>query len=111
MILTIQDKDTNTVAGIDSFGAQLISLKDAAGKEYIWQRDPKIWPRCSPLLFPAVGNCRNDSTRFEGQWYTMEKHGFCKESDFSILHQTEESVVFQLTANEKTRTSYPSRTV
>ena len=107
MILTIQDKDTKTAAKIDSLGAQLISLKDAAGKEYIWQRDPDIWSRCSPLLFPAVGNCRNDSTRFEGQWYTMEKHGFCKESDFSVLHQTEESVVFQLTANEKTRASYP----
>ncbi len=107
MILTIQDKDTHTTAAIDSLGAQLISLKDGHKKEYIWQRDPDIWPRCSPLLFPAVGNCRNNATRFEGQWFTMEKHGFCKESDFAVTLQTETWASFQLAANDFTRHSYP----
>ncbi|MCI9283257.1 MAG: aldose 1-epimerase family protein [Lachnospiraceae bacterium] len=107
MILTIQDKTTHTVAAIDSFGAQLISLKDADKKEYIWQRDPEIWPRCSPLLFPAVGNCRDGRTRFDGEWFEMEKHGFCKESDFIVDEQKEDAVTFRLTANAQTRNSYP----
>ena len=80
MLVTIQDSKASAV--IDSFGAQLISLKDSSQKEYIWQRDPDIWPRCSPLLFPAVGNSRNDKTMFEGVWYDLPKHGFCKETDF-----------------------------
>lgn len=107
MIIPIQDKDTHTAAAIDSFGAQLISLKDAFGKEYIWQRDPDIWPRCSPLLFPVVGNCRNGRTRFEGKWFEMEKHGFCKESDFTVITQSEHAVTFRLAANARTRLSYP----
>lgn len=107
MILTIHDTKTNASAVIDSFGAQLISLKDSAEKEYIWQRDPSIWPRCSPLLFPVIGNCRNNRTCIDGAWYEMEKHGFCKESDFSVTDQTSSSATFRLTANEKTRRSYP----
>ena len=55
MIITICD--SKTTASIDTLGAQLISMKDASGKEYIWQRDPAVWARCSPLLFPSVGNC------------------------------------------------------
>ena len=42
MIITIHDPETNTTASIDSFGAQLISLKDPSHKEYIWQRDPDV---------------------------------------------------------------------
>ena len=41
-------------AGIDTMGAQLISLKDSSGTEYIWQRDPAVWKNCSPILFPIV---------------------------------------------------------
>ena len=78
MIITICD--SKTTASIDALGAQLISMKDASGKEYIWQRDPAVWARCSPLLFPSVGNCRNGKTLFDGVWYEMPKHGFCATS-------------------------------
>ena len=54
MLVTIFDSNGSAV--IDSIGAQLISYKDSTGKETIWQRDPKFWNRCSPLLFPIVGN-------------------------------------------------------
>lgn len=107
MTITIHDTKTNTTASIDSFGAQLVSLKDGTGKEYIWQRDPDIWPRCSPLLFPVVGNCRNGRTRIDGVWYQMEKHGFCKESDFTVTGKTSSSCCFQLAASDHTRRSYP----
>ena len=107
MTITIQDNATHTTAAIESLGAQLVSLKDASGKEYIWQRNPDIWPRCSPLLFPVVGNCRNGRTRFEGEWFEMEKHGFCKESDFTVVRQSDHTVTFRLAANAQTRRSYP----
>lgn len=50
MLITI--KDSKTTAVIDSTGAQLISLKDASCREYIWQRDPDYWKKCSPSCFP-----------------------------------------------------------
>ena len=33
-------------------GAELQSIKDAEGKEYLWQADPRYWGRRSPILFP-----------------------------------------------------------
>ena len=60
MIITL--KNGCLTAGIDTMGAQLISLKDKEGTEYIWQRDPEVWKNCSPILFPIVGNLRNDRT-------------------------------------------------
>lgn len=42
-------------ACIDETGAQLISLKDKNGTEYIWQRDPAVWSSCSP---PSLSHYR-----------------------------------------------------
>lgn len=46
MLITLTDSKTTAV--IDSTGAQLISLKDASGCEYIWQRDAKYWKKMLP---------------------------------------------------------------
>lgn len=117
MLITIQDQFSRAV--IDTLGAQLISLcdttvprspsdpPDSPGKEYIWQRDPAYWKNCSPLLFPAVGNSRDDRTTFDGVQYEMPKHGFCKGSDFEVISQAESEATFRLTANEMTKKHYP----
>lgn len=105
MIITIQDEKTTAV--IDSLGAQLISLKDNSQKEYIWQRDPAIWGKCSPLLFPAVGNSRENKTIIEGTWYPMPKHGFCKDTDFEVVKQEKSHAIFRITSDETTKTMYP----
>lgn len=105
MLITIQDH--YFTAAIDSLGAQLISLKDASKKEYLWQRDPAYWQSCSPLLFPAIGNSRGGKTTFDGIPYELPKHGFCRASDFEVVSQTGAEVVFRLTANEMTRQHYP----
>lgn len=105
MLITLNNQTVS--AAIDSMGAQLISLKDASGKEYIWQRDPKFWARCSPLLFPAIGNSRDGKTVIEDTVYEMPKHGFCKETDFEIRDQKESSVTFVISDNEYTKSMYP----
>ena len=91
MLITLTDSKTTAV--IDSTGAQLISLKDPSGREYIWQRDPKFWKKCSPLLFPVVGNCRNDRTILEDRIYAIEKHGFCRERDFDVSQKSPSKAV------------------
>lgn len=50
MLITLTDSKTTAV--IDSTGAQLISLKDASGCEYIWQRDAKYWKNAPLSCFP-----------------------------------------------------------
>ncbi len=105
MLVTLHDSKATAV--IDSIGAQLISFKDSSGTEYIWQRDPQFWNKCSPLLFPIVGNCRNNRTRMENQVWEIPKHGFCREMDFAVIHQTETSVSFEIHDTDDTKKIYP----
>lgn len=105
MLITLTDSKTTAV--IDSTGAQLISLKDPSGREYIWQRDPKFWKKCSPLLFPIVGNCRNDRTILEDRIYAIEKHGFCRERDFDVSQKSPSKAVFSMDDTPDTRRAYP----
>ncbi|WP_312446345.1 aldose 1-epimerase family protein [Lacrimispora sp.] len=105
MLVTLHDSKATAV--IDSIGAQLISFKDSAGTEYIWQRDPQFWSKCSPLLFPIVGNCRNGQTRLEGQTWDIPKHGFCREMDFTATEQTNTTVTFEIRDSEETKKIYP----
>lgn len=105
MIITLKNHAVS--AQIDSMGAQLISLQDGNGKEYIWQRDPAHWQNCSPLLFPVVGNCRDGKTKIEGEWYEIPKHGFCKGMDFSAEQTSEDHAVFTVRDTENTRKMYP----
>lgn len=105
MIITIQDSKATAV--IDSIGAQLISLKDNSGTEYIWQRDPEYWGKCSPLLFPVVGNCRNNQTIIDDRIYTIEKHGFCRERDFEVCRESPSKAVFSMCDTPETHKAYP----
>lgn len=105
MIITI--KNEFAVASIDTLGAQMISFTDANGKEYLWQRDPKYWDKCSPILFPSVGNVRNNKTIFKGEWYDMPKHGFCREAEFTVVSREEHKVALSLSESERTLKMYP----
>ncbi|MEG0571359.1 MAG: aldose 1-epimerase family protein, partial [Oscillospiraceae bacterium] len=105
MIVTL--KSTSAIVQIDSKGAELISYIDVFGAEYMWQKDPKFWGRCSPLLFPIVSNLRNDKAFFEGKEYTIPKHGFCRDCEFTTVAQTENTAVFNYTYNEQTLKVYP----
>ena len=43
-------------------GAELVSLRNAEGIEFLWQAGP-AWRRHSPVLFPIVGRLRGDQLR------------------------------------------------
>ena len=92
---------------INTKGAELKSFQTPCGKEFIWNSDPTHWMRSSPLLFPTIGNVRNNKTIFNGIEYPMPKHGFCKDLEFDILTLGDNYATFQLTSNEETIKSYP----
>ena len=92
---------------LNTLGAELNSYSNPSGNEYVWNSDPTYWLRSSPLLFPTVGNVRNGETVIKDHIYQMPKHGFCKESEFEVTEQTEDSVTFLLKANEETLKHYP----
>ena len=107
--MLISLKKNGAAAVIDTKGAQLLSLKDKNGKEYMWQRDPKFWARTSPVLFPAIGNSRDGKTMFDGAWYELPKHGFAKDMEFEAEKRGEEEVSLTVGDTEETRRHYPYR--
>ncbi len=88
-------------------GAELRSFVDKNGDyEYLWQGGP-VWEGCSPLLFPVVGKLKEDSYELDGRAYTLQKHGFARNMDFTVEEHTAESITFLLKDTAATRQSYP----
>lgn len=92
---------------INSMGAELKSFQDPSCKEFIWNSDPAHWMRSSPLLFPSIGNVRNNKTRINGTEYEMPKHGFCRDLEFHVQAHGSNYATFSLSSNEVTLQSYP----
>ena len=94
-------------ARIDETGAQLISLKDKSGTEYIWQREPAVWSSCSPLLFPIIGSLRNGKTVIDGKTYEIPKHGPIRSLSFHLKKQGKEFVTLGVTEQDFPEGVYP----
>jgi galactose mutarotase-like enzyme len=94
-------------ARVDPRGAELQSLTDAQGREFIWLGDPAFWTGRAPLLFPIVGRLDGDVLRVDGRTYSMEKHGFARRSAFEVVRHDAGSALFRLTDTAATRAAYP----
>lgn len=101
-------KNGNMEAEICSKGAELVSLKKN-GREYMWSADPAYWGRHAPVLFPFVGGLREKQYRHQGKTYEMGQHGFARDMEFSLVSQTENTLVMQLCETEETMEKYPFR--
>ena len=62
----IELKNEQLTIRVAELGAELQSVKDQEGREYMWQADPKFWPRHSPILFPLVCSVNNDTYVVDG---------------------------------------------
>ncbi len=105
--MSITIKSSGISAQIRSLGAQLTSIQNTDGLEYLWQGDAQHWSGQAPVLFPIVGTIRNGKTEIEGKTYEMKRHGFARNMEFQLLEQQEDRAVFSLRANEETRKMYP----
>ena len=88
---------------VDRTGAELASIRDRAGHEYLWQGDARFWVSRAPILFPIVGGLKEDRYTLDGQSYTLPKHGFARTMEFAVAEKTESSVVLTLEATSPTR--------
>lgn len=93
---------------INSKGAELISIQNNQTKrEYIWEGNPEYWGKHSPILFPIVGTLKNNAYRFNGQNYTLLRHGFARDYEFKVISQESDKVIFSLQENAATLAAYP----
>lgn len=105
MMLTIHNQELSV--RIDSIGAEICSVKDAQGTEYLWQKDEKIWDEQAPNLFPYIGRMTGKHYQFEGRSYPMGIHGFVRGRELSVEDLAEDSVTFRLESSEETESMYP----
>jgi galactose mutarotase-like enzyme len=95
-------------ARIDHKGAELVSLfNHAVGLEYMWQADPKFWPKTSPVLFPVVGALKNNSVLYNDKFYNLPRHGFARDYVFDLTEKEPAKAVFVLTNSTETTLQYP----
>ncbi len=94
-------------ARFNNSGAELCSLKNKEGLEYIWTADPAIWPRHAPVLFPIVGRLKNDQYEFEGRSYGLSQHGFARDREFCCVFQSATEVHFELKSDAESLAKYP----
>jgi len=94
-------------ARIDPFGAELLSLRDRQGREFMTDGDPAYWSGHAPLLFPIVGRLKGDVLRVEGTEFTLPQHGFARRMPWTVLDRQSDAAVFLLQDNDATRAQYP----
>jgi len=88
-------------------GAELQTLRDAAGRDFLWDGNPAVWNGRAPILFPIVGGLVGDSYRLDGESYALPRHGFARRSRFAPVAQDDAAAVFRLTDSPPTRAAYP----
>lgn len=105
MLWNIQNEFLNV--DIEEVGAQLWSIKDREGNEYLWQGDEKYWPDRAPNLFPHIARLTEGAYMLDGKRYEMDIHGFAKDSVFEAERISDSYVIFRLKASEQTSIQYP----
>jgi galactose mutarotase-like enzyme len=101
-------KNEHLTVEVSEMGAELQSIKDSEGREYLWQGGEK-WPRRSPILFPIVCSVNDDTYTVDGQEYHLPRHGFARDTKFKLIAQGEHKVTYALHESEETLKVYPYR--
>ncbi|MCR5626819.1 MAG: aldose 1-epimerase family protein, partial [Lachnospiraceae bacterium] len=92
----------NTMSGTFS------SIKNAAGREYLWQGDKEFWNGQAPICFPICGSLRNDTARtIEGKTISLPRHGFIRKREFEMVEKTDTSIVFRFVPQGEDKDKYP----
>ena len=107
MLHTIQNAHLTVAA--NETGAQLWSITDTQGAQYLWQGDPAYWSDRALTIFPYVARLWEGKYEMVGQVYEMPIHGFAPGSRFTVTENTGERMVFTLCDNEETYAQYPRR--
>jgi galactose mutarotase-like enzyme len=105
MPVTLQSNHLTVL--INSFAAELSSVKNKNNIEFIWQADKTVWARHAPVLFPIVGKLKDDHFIFEDKSYQLPQHGFARDMEFESVSENRDACVFRLVSNSETLKKYP----
>lgn len=95
---------------IDTLGAELMSIKDNEGTEYLWQGDEKYWRGRAYNLFPICGRLTEGKYTHDGKTYEMNLHGFVRKSEHKMISDRGgTAITFRMRGTEDTKKMYPFR--
>lgn len=105
MIYTL--KNQNLTVRISDLGAELQSIKDKSGIEWLWQGDPAYWAERAPNLFPFCGRLWRGLATVNGAPSHLDLHGFFRSRVAEAKQISATEIEFMQTDGEDTRGSYP----
>ena len=89
-------------------GAELTGIYDKVNdREVLWQADPAYWKRHAPVLFPNVGRHFENHYRIGETEYPSKQHGFARDSEFTCVDMTTDSITHKLKSSDATKENYP----
>ena len=101
--------NNSVYVSVDTEGAELCSLCDVHGLEYIWQNADGSWDGHSPVLFPIVCAQKDHQYICDGKTYSLENHGFASKSKFKVVEKLSDMLRLRLRENSETLAQYPFR--
>ena len=105
-MFTIEDQQLRI--NIHPKGAELQSIfHKGLQTEYMWNGDPALWGKHSPLLFPIVGTLKDNTYYFADKAYHLSRHGFARDREFAVESQSPDSISFLLGSDQVTRAVFP----
>ena len=104
---TVEIGTTLLRAEVALHGAELVRLRDEAGRDLLWDGDPAYWTGRAPILFPIVGRLKDDRATVDGVAHPMRQHGIARISTFRLVEHDGASCRLRLTADDASRRAYP----
>ena len=92
---------------VSPLGAELQSIQSSNGQQFLWQGEAHIWNRRAPNLFPHIGELNGNQYKWQGQLYSLSRHGFARDSSFTLIQASGNSLSYQLKSNQNSFTNYP----
>lgn len=92
---------------VSDVGGEILSAKNKAGIEYMWQGDPVYWSGRSFHIFPYVGRLTDETFTLAGNTYHMGIHGLVPGTKMDMASKGEDRLSLFFTGDAKTRTAYP----
>nr|MBK9651523.1 aldose 1-epimerase family protein [Bacteroidota bacterium] len=100
-------ENENIRVKIKVIGAELCGIFHKKNEiEYIWQAN-EPWKKYAPILFPIVGQLKNNTYHFKKETYTLPRHGFAREKLFRLAFITPNEIHFEISDDEITLPIYP----
>jgi galactose mutarotase-like enzyme len=66
-----------------------------------------VWSGRAPILFPIIGSLVGGVYRYDGNSYPLNRHGFARHADFTLIEHSAESALLRLAASDGSRQIYP----